>query len=165
MKWPTNKEQAAYMRLRQGQNVDQSKNNTAENWAAKRLMNPFPGKWFRQYPWGARIFDFFNPKRGVAIEIDGSTHDEDYDAVRDAFVFMRSGIIVLRVPNFDEAALQEAISHIRHLGTWKQRRKNMGGNRKRKELAAGAGYVARGNWSAPLSETDGRSWKELTRLP
>jgi hypothetical protein len=66
------------------------------------------------------------------VEIDGPTHDPEYDAYRDEYNFRRSGIVVLRVRNRNEHDMSRAIVTIASLGLWSKRRKELGieGNRK-----------------------------------
>lgn len=83
-------------------------------------------KWTRQVLWGYRIFDFWNPVLGIAIEIDGPEHDPVYDAHRDEYNFRRSAIVVLRVRNQNENDAKAVFELIPRLGTWKERRSELG---------------------------------------
>lgn len=127
LRWPTNKEQHAYMAERAQQNAIRARSNRAENWMAERLIETGL-KWTRQAQWGYRIFDFWCHKIGCAVEVDGSSHDGQraYDAYRDRYNFLRSGIIVIRVQNFDEDGAKAAISKIRRMQTWRDRKVEMG---------------------------------------
>nr|WP_254912975.1 endonuclease domain-containing protein [Novosphingobium sp. B 225] len=58
-------------------------------------------KFRRQYVIGNRIVDFFCPARGLAIEIDGDTHDPERDARRDLALLRLSGFRVVRFSNHD----------------------------------------------------------------
>jgi len=71
------------------------------------------------------LFDFWCNELGIAVEIDGLTHDKDYDQARDQYNFFRSGIIVLRVPNYDEQAMIAAIKQIQSADTWAVRKAKM----------------------------------------
>lgn len=115
----TNKVESDYMRRMKILNVKSSARNVNENWMARKLDE----SWSRQVIKGFRIFDFWNHKLGVAIEIDGLEHDRDYDNYRDEYNFRRSGIIVLRVRNMNEADAEKVLlvlSKLTDHGTRKQ---------------------------------------------
>jgi very-short-patch-repair endonuclease len=122
MRWVVKKDQAEYMRKRQEEN--KKKNVEAEKWAEIALKKT-NRKWTKQALWGCRIFDFWCAELGIAVEIDGKTHDAEYDNARDKYNFYRSGIIVFRVPNFDEIALQETLKAIEKADSWQIRRVKM----------------------------------------
>ena len=122
MRWVVRKEQAEYMRERQKQNL--GKTVQAESWAIERLKRT-NRNWTRQAIWGCRLFDFWCHELGIAVEIDGLTHDKSYDKARDEYNFYRSGIIVLRVPNYDELAMAAAINEIEIADPWEIRRLKM----------------------------------------
>lgn len=117
-------DQYAYMRERQRQN--RARYVAAEEWAWSRIRAT-GGNWQRQSIWGCRLFDFFSIGRGIAVEIDGPSHDEQraYDLARDRYNYFRSGILVIRVKNFDEDDLAAAIREIRKNETRKERRKRV----------------------------------------
>jgi very-short-patch-repair endonuclease len=119
MRWIGNKEQHAYMRMRQEQNRDQF--SRAEEWVRCALLKT-KHKWTRQAIWGCRIFDFWNHSFGIAIEVDGQEHDHEYDAARDAYNYWCSGILVLRVRNFVETDLQSALEVIGRGETLQERK-------------------------------------------
>lgn len=121
--WPVAKEDAAHMKMRQVQNKVQSKNNKAELWMADRLKAS-GYKWTRQAQWGYRVFDFWNSVLGVAIEVDGWSHNEqqDWDAFRDDECFRFSDVLVLRVRNFNEEDAKQALRVIERMPDWKTRR-------------------------------------------
>jgi very-short-patch-repair endonuclease len=50
----------------------------------------------RQHPLGDVILDFYAPSVRLAVEVDGSSHDVERDARRDAWLGAR-GVRVLRV--------------------------------------------------------------------
>lgn len=110
----------------------------AENWMAEKLkMTPY--KWTRQAIWTRRIFDFWSAELGVAIEIDGPGHKEKIDAWRDAYNYVRSGIVVLRVRNFNEQDAEKCLAELATLGIWSDRRAKLGltapgGKRKNKRI-------------------------------
>lgn len=112
LNWNTTAEDAAYMRMRQIQNLATSSRNPNEQWVARRLEE-LGLKFNRQTIWGRRLFDFWNPVLGIAIEVDGKDHDADYDAYRDEYNFRRSGIVVLRLPNRDELTLERICAFVR----------------------------------------------------
>ena len=119
--WPTTKQESDYMLMRQIQNIDRSKKNKAENWFNEKLSNS-RYKFKRQRRWGYRIYDFWNHILGVAIEIDGWSHDPIWDAKRDKHDFERSRIIIVRVGNFNEEDAYKALEYIHMAETWNQRR-------------------------------------------
>lgn len=125
MKWPTTKETHAYMKRRQQENVERSKTNRSEAWMAEKLKRTGL-KWKPQAQWGYRLFDFWNALKGIAVEVDGLTHNEAYDAVRDRYNYERSGIVVIRVRNGNEADAHEALERIAALNTWNERREMLG---------------------------------------
>jgi len=119
MRWVTNSQQNEYMRQRQRQN--KAKYVPAEEWAWGQIKGRAGKKWSRQAMWGCRIFDFWCAELGIAVEIDGDTHDPEYDQVRDRYNYYRSGILVLRVKNFDENDLALALAVIDRAETKKER--------------------------------------------
>ncbi|MDP3908011.1 endonuclease domain-containing protein [Novosphingobium sp.] len=58
-------------------------------------------KFRRQAVIGNRIVDFFCPAKGLAIELDGDTHDADTDRLRDARMLRASGYRTVRFTNED----------------------------------------------------------------
>jgi len=129
LRFPTNADQAAYMRGRQEQNRRRTTSNACENWMAAKLKAT--GKRFsRQTSWGYRVFDFWCAELGVAVEVDGPEHDAAYDQYRDDYNYRRSGILVLRVRNWNEGDAAEALARIAGSMTWKERRDALGLNEK-----------------------------------
>jgi very-short-patch-repair endonuclease len=99
-------------------------------------------KWTRQAMWGYRIFDFWCAELGLVVEVDGATHKIEYDNYRDEYNYRRSGIVVLRVPNFCEESAKLALDVIASAETWKERRLKLGifGSKKQKRhLVSGQG--------------------------
>ena len=124
--------------------------NDCENWAFS-LLRSTPLKWTRQAIWGCRIFDFWCAEKGFAIEVDGAGHKPDYDSHRDKYNFLRSGIIVRRVKNFDEVKLKQIVAEAISVSLWIDRRDSMGLNsntkRQRRNLVIEAGMkLAHGDW-------------------
>jgi len=71
-------------------------------------------KFRRQQVIGYFIVDFFCPSRGLIVEIDGDTHDQPYDARRDAFMRQHS-FRTIRFTNMDvmeniDGALQATLA-------------------------------------------------------
>ncbi len=124
LRWPTNAEDAAYMKGRQEQNVRRALANPSENWLEERL-NTTGYKWTRQASWGHRIFDFWCHELGIAVESDGPEHDQRYDAHRDEYNLRRSGIVVLRVRNRNEKDANVALSAIATAEPWNVRREKL----------------------------------------
>ena len=110
------------MRGRQRENS--GKTVQAELWAKGKLAAT-PHEWSTQAMWGCRLFDFWCHRLGIAVEIDGATHDQGYDAARDRYNYYRSGIVVLRVRNYDEAAMQQALDLIASADDWQTRKAKM----------------------------------------
>lgn len=119
--WPVKKELHAHMRSRQKQNLKLCKLSRAETWAKERLKET-GYHWRRQAQWGFRLIDFWNHLRGIAVEIDGPEHDPVKDAKSDAEMWSISQIIVIRVKNFDDAGMNDAIERIKAVGEWEERR-------------------------------------------
>lgn len=151
MRWPVKKDQSDYLRERQTQNRASCLLSNAETWAAECLK--MTGlKWTRQALWGCRLFDFWNAQKGIAVEIDGPEHNKTVDLARDKYVYERSGIVVLRVSNFDSARMNEAIEEINKSVLWKCRRDKLGLSTKTKaerraNLKRAGIKLAHGNWS------------------
>jgi very-short-patch-repair endonuclease len=122
MRQVNTKEQFAYMKKRQEENL--ARYVPAEEWAWDEIRKTGAG-WVRQAIWGCRIFDFFSIRRGIAIEIDGDTHNKVYDKVRDDYNYYRSGILVLRIKNYNEVDLRNAIKEIKKGETRMDRRKRV----------------------------------------
>lgn len=76
-------------------------------------------KFRRQHSVGNRVIDFYCPELGLAIELDGATHDnlesQSYDAKRDDFLH-KLGIRVLRIQNKD--VLNDIESLIEEIQKW-----------------------------------------------
>lgn len=122
MRWVGNAEQAAYMKQRQIQN--RNRVSKAEDWMMAALAST-DHKWTRQAAWGCRLFDFWNAQLGIAIEVDGPEHRREYDTARDRYNYYRSGIVVLRVRNFDVSDLKVALDFIRMSETWQERKRRI----------------------------------------
>lgn len=127
LRWCCDSKSSKYMRMRKEQNLARALTNKNENWMADLLVTTGL-KWTRQAQWGYRIFDFWCAHLGVAVEVDGAEHREDYDAYRDEYNFRRSGIVVLRVRNKSEEDAAIALASIREQTPWKDRREVMGLN-------------------------------------
>jgi very-short-patch-repair endonuclease len=124
-KCPWTSEQAAYMRTRQNQNKVACQRSSAETWMANKLAGT-GYKWTRQAVWGWRIFDFWCHTIGVAVEVDGPEHDAAKERERDDYNFQRSGIVVLRVPNWNEQEAATVLAGISTAETWNERRAALG---------------------------------------
>ena len=74
----------------------------ARLWTVLRRRQLEERKFRRQHSIGPYVVDFYCVKEGLAVEVDGSIHDDparsDYDAKRQAFL-ERQGIVVLRFKN------------------------------------------------------------------
>jgi very-short-patch-repair endonuclease len=113
------------MQGRQDQNRARAERNKNENWLAGQLQVT-GHRWTRQAAWGYRIFDFWCHELGIAVESDGPEHRPDYDAYRDEYNLRRSGIVVLRIRNMNEADLADALRLVAESETWKERKKRLG---------------------------------------
>ena len=77
---------------------------------------PMAVRFRRQHPIGDYVLDFYCPAAGLAVEIDGMSHDEprqaEHDAQRDAWLASRH-IRVVRIPARealnDPAAVAESV--------------------------------------------------------
>ena len=150
MRCVVNKEQANYMRRQQNEAKVLSMSNESANWA-DGILRTSSLQWTRKAIWGCRLFDFWNAKKGVAVELDGpkpDAGDEENLHARE-----RSGIAVYRLKSFDEAHLRSVMSEAEHLEDWAVRRDRLGitSKSKRKNLPK-----AHGNWVPPSS--DGHDW-------
>jgi very-short-patch-repair endonuclease len=65
-------------------------------------------KFRRQSVIGWYIADFFCPQKALIVEVDGDTHDEGKDKLRDD-VLARYGFRVLRVTNLDVMTNMEGV--------------------------------------------------------
>ena len=81
-------------------------------WSRLRNKQFFGVKFFRQYSVGPYILDFYCPKTGLAIELDGGQHAEkenqDFDLVRTEYL-KGQGIAVLRFWNNDVMQNREGV--------------------------------------------------------
>lgn len=83
-------------------------------------------KFKRQAQWGIRLYDFWDHKTGIAIEVDGTDHNKARDSVKDKLDFNVSAIVVLRVRNFNEADAEKVITQILRSESWNDRRLGFG---------------------------------------
>ncbi len=153
MRWTVNKAQSDYMAVRQRQNRATCASNRNENQVFDALKTTGL-KWTRQARWGCRLFDFWCHERGIAVEVDGPEHSRAYDAARDRYNFLRSAIIVIRVPNRDGPAIAAALIEISAQGLWAERREKMGltgGYKARRQNLISEGLpLAHGDWVVPI---------------
>lgn len=120
--WPVKQQHHAHMRKRQLQNQVSCRQSNAEAWMWAKLKTTGL-KWRRQAQSGFRLFDFWNHRLGLAIEVDGPEHDSAQDAVHDATVYQQRGIVVLRVRNFHEGDARDALQAIIFADSWNERRR------------------------------------------
>ena len=128
MKYPVTATEHAYLKGRQRENLERALRNPNENWFFEHLKRRTSHKWTRQALWGYRIFDFWCHALGIAVEVDGATHNAKYDEIRDSYNLNRSGILVLRVRNLNEEDADRVIDEINAAETWGERRKFIGLN-------------------------------------
>lgn len=158
LRYPTKKEESDYMRERKAQNRARLPWLKAERWFLETYLEALPPKphfkFSRQATWGYRLFDFWFHVRGVVIEVDGPEHNKGYDAYRDTYNFLRSGIIVLRVRNFNNSDADQAIEQLSKECSWEDRRRALGQltseatRRGRRELATNS------DWQEALRRLD-----------
>lgn len=146
MRWVVNREQADYMKKLQNEARVLSMSNQGENWA-DGILRTSCLHWTRKTIWGCRLFDFWNARKGVAIELDGPKPDAGDEEDRHARE--RSGIAVFRVKSFDESQLRLVMSKAESLEDWGIRRERLGipSKLKGKNLPK-----AHGNWVPPGSD-------------
>jgi very-short-patch-repair endonuclease len=159
LRFTTKKEEHEYMRERKAQNRARIPWLKAERWFLEGYLGKLPSetrfKFSRQATWGYRLFDFWFHDRGVVVEIDGPEHNAGYDAYRDRYNFLRSGIIVLRVRNFHENDALTAVDNLQRECSWESRRRAMGlltnssSKRGRRELADNS------DWQEALHRIEG----------
>lgn len=70
-------------------------------WVELRGSRFFGHKFRRQAIIGNRIVDFFCPAKGLAVEIDGDTHDAELDKRKDKRLNGETGFQVVRFTNAD----------------------------------------------------------------
>lgn len=118
--WVTNKASADAMRSFKKQNL--SRMVPAEMEVHKGLL--FAGlRPTRQACWGKKIMDFWFADKAIRVEVDGPTHDRSKDYSVDEWFFRKSGILTLRIPNYNEDSLKAAIRVIKaEKLRWKNRR-------------------------------------------
>lgn len=124
-KHPTNAAQHAHMRRMQALNKASCLSSSAESWML-HILSRSGLKWSRQAQWGYRLFDFWCHPIGIAVEVDGPEHRVSWDLLRDEYNYRRSGIVVLRVRNFNEEDAAEALSKINSSVSWNLRRSELG---------------------------------------
>ncbi|QLC23473.1 endonuclease domain-containing protein [Parasphingopyxis sp. CP4] len=78
-------------------------------WMELRGSRLLGHKFRRQAVMGNRIVDFFCPTKGLAVEIDGDTHDADRDAARDERLTRETGFRVVRFTNADVMRNMEGV--------------------------------------------------------
>lgn len=116
-------------KMRERIEANRSRVVPANQWMEEKLKTTGE-RWVPEYPWGYRIFDFWCGKKGIAIEVDGASHDNPqqraWDYIRDEYNFRRSAILVIRVRSFNEADAELAIQQVSSALYWKQRRIALG---------------------------------------
>jgi very-short-patch-repair endonuclease len=160
----TNKEQSEYMKMRLAQNKFRGMTK-AEQWAENALSLTCR-KWTWQSTRGYRIYDFWSDKIGCAVEVDGPEHNKAVDEYRDEYNFRRSGIVVLRVRNYNEADLEKALSHIADLTDWKVRRAQLGieGGRKDKRRLSSLPYFVHNRLLPAFLDNKSLGLEDLRKL-
>ena len=121
--WPLTHEQGQLMLQRQAEN--RARYVPAEEWMLRKLATTGV-RWTRNAQWGFRLFDFWCARLGLVVEVDGDTHVPEWDATRDKEDLERSGILVIRVPNYDEQMAARALQIIAGAEEWNERRVRLG---------------------------------------
>ena len=78
-------------------------------WMALRNSQLSGEKFRRQAIIGRRIVDFFCPAKGLIVEIDGETHDQEQDGLRDGRMLERHGLRTLRFTNLQVLTEQDGV--------------------------------------------------------
>lgn len=94
-----------------------SKRTPAELWAENNLLSIFNKSEFDvERNFDKFRFDFYFPKKRIALEIDGEYHLRPeqivLDKARDEKVFKIASVKTIRVFNFDKVSLENAINEI-----------------------------------------------------
>lgn len=119
--WPVNKKLTDHMLMRQLQH--RAKGMTkAETWFFENFLMKTQVKWNKQCAWGFRLFDFWNHRLGVAIEVDGPEHNEETDLIEDFKEWERSRIITIRVRNFNRDDATYCMEKLPLVEPWDARR-------------------------------------------
>lgn len=121
--WTKNKKERKKMRKYQDHNLKNK--GEGENWYRNKLKEE-GYKFNSQSVWGKRIFDLWNPKLGVVVEVDGYAHNSYIDSLKDKAVFLKSGIVVYRVRPYSEHDLAALLRSLKLEPQWNKRRLAMG---------------------------------------
>lgn len=120
--WPKGYEKKKLMYDRRQKNYEFALNNQNEAVVFDRLLSECASAgWERQFIFGHSIFDFFSRKLGVAVEVDGDTHDVERDKLKDQAHLDEFEIITLRVRNKSQQDLDKAIEVIKGANDWSVR--------------------------------------------
>lgn len=65
-------------------------------------------------------------KKRHSDRIDGKEHDKIRDRVKDSIDYKVSGIVVLRIENYNTIDIRRTIDIIKELGDWNERRELLG---------------------------------------
>lgn len=94
-------------------------NRTKAEIAAERMFTYFIGKehFIPEYIFKFRRFDFYFPSIRLAVEIDGSSHDNKqiFDKSIDIHLLNKYNIKIFRIKNFDESKTLEIIDLIKNM--------------------------------------------------
>lgn len=119
--WPVNKELMDHMAMRQEQHRKRGM-TAAEKWFFETVLLKTNFRWGFQARWGFRLFDFWNHKLGMAVEVDGPEHNLEADLLRDKREWERSRIVVFRVRNWNRADAESFQGFVEKTPTWNARR-------------------------------------------
>ena len=119
--WPLTFEEERKLLNKRMDNLKYSIVNDNENRVFDRLEKEVYHKFQRQYIFGQTIFDFFSPAMGIAVEVDGKTHNQEWDAAKDKAHLEYYGVVTLRVRNQEKEDLDLLIKTLRGAGWWHAR--------------------------------------------
>ena len=113
---PQQKHKSRMKRYRK-QTLRVARRNPHEKWM-KEILENTGLRWLPQHIFGNRIFDFFCPQLGVAVEVDGDDHSPDWDHYRDADNWWSRRVIVLRVRNHNGEDADRMLKDLPAIGQW-----------------------------------------------
>lgn len=87
----------------------------------------FEDGWSRHYLWGYRVFTAWNRTRGIGVIVDREEPSLEQHNL-DIHIMYQSGILILRLPYGDRAAISKLLTRIKRDKdtTWNERRQQIG---------------------------------------
>lgn len=123
--FPTNKIASEAMRKQQAAALETCDKDPGEAWVRSKLW-AIDWAWTRKAIWGCRLFDFWYPTLGIAVQVDKEGQDDEAEAYADEYNYRRSSILVLRVEPFNEDDMNRALEALKIAELWKERRARLG---------------------------------------